>query len=209
MRKIASSTAEAELGTLFHNGKEACSIRTVLEEAGHPQPPTPIETDNNTAAGMANDSTKQKWSKAMDTRFCWIRDGVRQGQFHIMWHKGALNKADCFSKHHPTARHRDLRSTCPHEPPSRNSNCFDCLHDDDDDDDPDAIATSNDSAFATLHAQPKALRSNAAPTGEGVLIPPHAGHVSHAAHACVLSRILEQTCEAAALLRSFSAAQPL
>jgi hypothetical protein len=42
-----------------------------------------------------------------------------------------------------------------------------------------------------------------------VLIPPHAGHASHATYACTLSRTLEQTCEAAALLRSLSAAQPL
>jgi hypothetical protein len=35
-----------------------------------------------------------------------------------------------------------------------------------------------------------------------LLIPPHASHASHAAYACALSRTLEQTCEAAALLRS-------
>jgi hypothetical protein len=33
----------------------------------------------------------------MDMRFCWVRDRVRQGQFHIAWRKGALNKADHFS----------------------------------------------------------------------------------------------------------------
>jgi hypothetical protein len=193
MREIVSSAAEAELGALFHNGKEACSIRTTLEEMGHPQPPTPIETDNNTAAGVANDSIKQKRSKAMDMRFYWIRDRVRQGQFHITWRKGVLNKADYFSKHHPTARHRELRSTYLHEPSSRNSNYFDCLRDDDDDDtNDDAITTSDDSASETLHAQPKASRSNAAPTGEGVLIPvPRAGQASHATYACALSRSLE------------------
>jgi hypothetical protein len=209
MREIVSSAAEAELGALFHNGKEACSIQTTLEETGHPQPPTPIETDNSAAAGTANDSTKQKRSKAMDTCFCWTRDRARQGQFHIAWHKGAFNKADCFSKHHPAAHRCDLRSTRLHEPPSRNSNCFDCLHDDGDDDNSDAIATSDDSASAALHAQPKAMHSSAAPAGEGVLIPPHAGHASHATCACALSRTLEQTCEAAALLCSFSAAHPL
>jgi hypothetical protein len=208
MRKIVSSAAEAELGTLFHNGKEACSIRTTFEEMGHPQPPTPIGTDNNTAASMANDSTKQKRSKAMDMRFHWTCDRVRQGQFHTAWRKGILNKADCFSKHHPAARHGDLRSAHLHEAPSRNSNCFGCLRDGGDDDS-DAITTSDDSASAALHAQPKALRSNAVPAGEGVLIPPHAGHASHAACACMLSRTLEQTCKAAALLRSFSAAHPL
>jgi hypothetical protein len=122
----------------------------------------------------------------------------------------ALLKADCFSEHHPTARHCKLCSTCLHKPPSRNSNCFDCLRDDDGyDNGCDAVATSNDSASDVLHAQPKASRSNAAPAGEGVLIPPHAGHASHATYACALSRSLEQTCKAAALLRSFSAAHPL
>jgi hypothetical protein len=46
------------------------------------------------------------------------------------------------------------------------------LRDDDDDAEHDAVATSDDSASDALHAQPKASRSNAAPTGEGVLIPP-------------------------------------
>jgi hypothetical protein len=65
------------------------------------------------------------------------------------------------------------------------------------------------SAPATLHAQPKAMHSSAAPAGEGVLIPPRAGHASHAACACALPQTSEWTCKAAALLRSFSAAQPL
>jgi hypothetical protein len=42
-----------------------------------------------------------------------------------------------------------------------------------------------------------------------VLIPPQAGHTSHTACACALPQTLEQTCEVAALLRSFSAAHPL
>jgi hypothetical protein len=139
-----------------------------------------------------------------------MRDRVRQGQFHITWHKGAFNKADCFSKHHSTARHRDLRSAHPHEQPSRNSNCFDCPRDDDGHDGSDTVATTDGSVPDTLHAQPKAQRSNAAPAGEGVLIPPHTGHASHATTcACALSRTSEWTCEAAALLRHFSAAQPL
>jgi hypothetical protein len=90
------------------------------------------------------------------------------------------------------ARHHDLRSTHPHEPPSCNSNCFDCLRDDNDDDDSDATATSDDSAPDALRAQPKAWGSgSAAPAGEGVLIPPRASHASHATCACTLSRTLE------------------
>jgi hypothetical protein len=66
MHEIASGAAEAALGALFHNGKEACSILTALKEMGTPQPPTTIETDNNAATGIANDSIKQKRSKALD-----------------------------------------------------------------------------------------------------------------------------------------------
>jgi hypothetical protein len=111
LREVVSSAAEAELAGLFHNGKEACPIRVTLAELGHPQPPTPIVTDNSTAAGIANDSVKQKRSKAIDMRFYWIRDRVRQGQFIIYWKKGALNKADYFTKHHPPAHHQTSRST--------------------------------------------------------------------------------------------------
>ena len=47
------------LGALFHNAKEACLIRTSLEERGHPQPPTPMKTDNSTATVIANENRQQ------------------------------------------------------------------------------------------------------------------------------------------------------
>jgi hypothetical protein len=157
MREIAPGAAEAEPGALFHNGKEACSIRTTLEETGHPQPPTATGTDDSAAAGIANCSIKQNRSKAVDMRFCWTHDWAQQGQFHITWHKGSFNKADNFSKHHPTACHRDLQSAHLRELPSCNSNCFDCLRNDDNDDD-DVGSAANDSAPFAHHAEPKATR---------------------------------------------------
>lgn len=66
MKEVVSATSEAELTGLFHNGKEACPIRTCLIELGHPQPPTPIKTDNTTAEGLTNNTVKQKQSKAID-----------------------------------------------------------------------------------------------------------------------------------------------
>jgi hypothetical protein len=96
MREVLSSASEAELAGVFRNAKAACPIRATLEELGHPQPPTVIVTDNTTAAGIANDSVKQKRSKAIDMRFYWIRDRVRQGQFYVHWRRGATNLADCF-----------------------------------------------------------------------------------------------------------------
>jgi len=131
MREVLSSAAEAELGALFHNGKEACPIRIALDEMGHPQPATPIATDNSTAAGIATDTVKQKRSKAVDMRFYWIRDRVRQGHFLVYWSKGAGNKADYFSKHHPASHHQAIRSTYLYSPKNPARNYFECLADQD------------------------------------------------------------------------------
>ncbi len=83
MREVLSSAIKAELGVLFHNGKEECQLRIAVEEMGHPQPATPMATDNNTASGIATYTVKQKRLKAIDMRFYWIRDHVCQGQFQI------------------------------------------------------------------------------------------------------------------------------
>lgn len=107
LKVVVSSAAEAEVGALFYNGKEAAWLRTTLEDMGHPQPPTPIQTDNSCAAGTANSMVKQRRSKAIDMRFYWVRDRVRQQQFNVHWRRGvdnlADNLADNFTKHHSTA----------------------------------------------------------------------------------------------------------
>ena len=111
MKNVMASAAEAELGALFFNAREAIPIRNTLREMGHPQPPTPITTDNACAAGIANDTVKQKRSKAIDMRFYWIRDRVKQGQFCVRWAPGTMNRADYFTKHFWPAYHRAIRST--------------------------------------------------------------------------------------------------
>jgi hypothetical protein len=66
MRKDLSSAAEAKLGPLFHNGKEACPLCITLDEMVHPQPATPIATDNSTpATGITNDTVKQNDPKPL------------------------------------------------------------------------------------------------------------------------------------------------
>ena len=110
MTAVLSSAAEAEFGALFHNGKDAAMLRTTLEDMGHPQPATPIQTDNACACGISNDTVKQRRSKAMDMRFYWIRDRVKQGHFLVHWRKGSDNLADYFTKHHSPSHHRLMRS---------------------------------------------------------------------------------------------------
>lgn len=115
LTNVMASAAEAEIGALFVNAKQATVMRTTLEEMGHPQPATPIQTDNSTAASLANNTLKQQRSRAIDMRFYWIQDRVQQDQFIIYWAPGALNKADYFTKHHAPIHHRRMRPTYLHE----------------------------------------------------------------------------------------------
>ena len=55
-----SSAAEAELGALYINAREAVHIRNILEEIGHPQPPAPIQIDNSTAERVVNNAELTK-----------------------------------------------------------------------------------------------------------------------------------------------------
>ena len=77
---------------------------------GHPQPPTPLQTDNSTAEGVVNNTVQPKRTKSMDMRFHWLRDrSVNQKQFRIYWRPGKTNLADYFTKHHSPAHHRNMR----------------------------------------------------------------------------------------------------
>jgi hypothetical protein len=109
LRSVMSSAAEAEIGGLFHNAKDGTVLRITLHEMGHPQPPTPIATDNSTAAGIMNRTVKQQRSKAIDMRFYWVRDRVDQKQFRIFWAPGATNIADYYTKHHSAKHHQYMR----------------------------------------------------------------------------------------------------
>ena len=63
-KNILTSAAEAEVGALYLNAKEAFPIRVALQELGHPQQQTPITTDNSMS--IANNECKQIKTKTMD-----------------------------------------------------------------------------------------------------------------------------------------------
>jgi hypothetical protein len=109
LRTVAASAAEAETGALFLNAQEGVPMRTALEEMGHPQPSTPLETDNSTAHGIINSQVRMRKSKAFDMRYHWLMDRAQQRQFNIHWKPGKTNDADYFSKHHAPIHHRQQR----------------------------------------------------------------------------------------------------
>ena len=94
-KAVMASAAEAELGALFLNAKEAVFLRRqVLTKTGHPKPRIPIQTDNITAEGMVNNKIQPKRTKAMGMRFHWLCNRKAQGQFRIYWQPGNTNLLD-------------------------------------------------------------------------------------------------------------------
>ena len=121
LKFIVTSSAEAELGSLFLYAKEGKILQTILEELGHAQPPTPIHCDNLTAVGIANDTVKKKRSRSMEMRFFWTTDQVKQGYFDVQWHPGQENLADYFTKHFDGRHYQEVR---PWYLQMHNSPCF-------------------------------------------------------------------------------------
>jgi hypothetical protein len=73
-----------------------------------------METDNTTATGYSSRTTKQKRTNAMDMRFYWIKDPVKQGQFNVYWGAGFQNLADYFEYHHSPAHRKRIRDVYIH-----------------------------------------------------------------------------------------------
>jgi hypothetical protein len=74
IKHVMSSAAKAEIAGLFINAKEGEVLRTTLEKMGYLQEATPIQTDNSTASGIANNTINQQRSQSTNMCFYWIRD---------------------------------------------------------------------------------------------------------------------------------------
>lgn len=106
---VVAAASEAEYAALFLNARKGTVLRQTLQDMGHPQGPTSISCDNKCAEGLANGTVKRRRSKAIDMRFHWTRDRVRQGLFLITWSPGANNLGDFHSKNHPAKHFQCVR----------------------------------------------------------------------------------------------------
>ena len=104
-----SSAAEVELGVLQTTAKELVPIRQTLLEMGWKQPPSPIQTNNSTAAGVLNKTIIQRKRKFMELRFHWLRCGKPQEQFRFYWAPGHFNWGDYCTNHHIPIYHTNHR----------------------------------------------------------------------------------------------------
>jgi hypothetical protein len=60
IKSVMSSAAKAELGALYINACKAIPQKQLLEELGHPQPLTPMQTDNSTALGVVTSNIQPR-----------------------------------------------------------------------------------------------------------------------------------------------------
>jgi hypothetical protein len=83
-------------------------MQRTLEELGHLQTCTPIQTNNSTAHALLTNKILPKAFKAMNMRFHWLRCGKGQDQYQFYWRPGTQNLVDYWTKHHPASRHKSF-----------------------------------------------------------------------------------------------------
>ena len=81
IKALMSSAAEAALGALFTNCREAISTHHALEAMERKQPPTPMQTNDTTTLGVVTNSLAIKHLKSMDIKLHWLQYRANQGQF--------------------------------------------------------------------------------------------------------------------------------
>ena len=69
LRYIVSSAAEAEVSGIFHNFQTAIPLQNTLILMVHPQPSTPVKTDNTTAKNFAYSNITVRKAKTWDMRY--------------------------------------------------------------------------------------------------------------------------------------------
>ena len=94
-----SSAAEAELGTLYINCREAIPACHELPAMEHLKLPTMMQTDNTTVLEVINNTIALHRTKSMETYFHWLCCRERQLKFRHYWRLGSTNKGDYAIKH--------------------------------------------------------------------------------------------------------------
>ena len=111
IKSVMASASEAELATLFITAQEMIPHCQTLIDMGCPQPESPIQTENSTAAGVTNNTIAPRRSKMMDMQIWWLRCGASHDQSCYYWDSETKNWADYHTKHHPDTYHEAHRLT--------------------------------------------------------------------------------------------------
>ena len=95
---VVSSAAEAEIGGVFVNSHFCLPLRAILKALNHPQPPTPVKTDNYIALGYVHNNIKLRCSKSWDICRYLLQDKKMHKIICVFWRSGKDKKDDYFTK---------------------------------------------------------------------------------------------------------------
>ena len=73
IKTVMTLAAEEEIGAMFINAREAVPQRMTLVDMGHPQPRTPMQTENSAVHAVVTNNLQPRITKAMDMIFQWLR----------------------------------------------------------------------------------------------------------------------------------------
>jgi len=85
MKSVYDAAGEAETAVLFKCAQDMVPLRNALNEMGWPQPRSPIQVNNSTAEGFANNTIIIKRMRALEMRLNWLKDREAQEQFRFFW----------------------------------------------------------------------------------------------------------------------------
>jgi hypothetical protein len=97
-----ASAAKSELAAQFVTAREMIPHQQTLITMGWPQPKSPIQMNNSTAAGITNKMIVPHQDKMMGMHFWWLHCRASQDQFYYYWEAGSKNWADYHTKHNLT-----------------------------------------------------------------------------------------------------------
>jgi hypothetical protein len=78
---VMASAAKSELAAYFIMALEMIPHHQTLIAMGWPQPKSPIQMDNSTAAGVTNKTIVPRGAKMMNVHFWWLHCRKSQDQF--------------------------------------------------------------------------------------------------------------------------------
>jgi hypothetical protein len=81
IKLVMALAAKSELAALFITAGEMIPHCQTLIAMSWPQPKSPIQMDNSTAARVTNKTIVPRRSKMMDMRFWWLRCHASKDQF--------------------------------------------------------------------------------------------------------------------------------
>jgi hypothetical protein len=95
---VALSTAEAEYIAVTDAAKEVIWLKLLLSELGYPQGNVKIMEDNEATIKISKNPQDHKRTKHIRIKYHFIRDQIRDGEFHLEYIPTADQLADLFTK---------------------------------------------------------------------------------------------------------------